>query len=202
MARNSLAFVIADLIFNRFLTMPSNRISRSTSWSVICATRPASKSQKALRYPSRFLSIVIQLNPAWALSRTRNSNNVLSSVTNFPHSWSWYFIYSSSVPHQPHRPFIMSCIVIMFTIRSKDNRFPASCQILSSLRPVMGCHIANVAMKRIRIGRCEMCFYRNSFAPAEDSKFDCKMLIYRLKFSCLRRFAHKKSLQKDTEKCG
>ena len=32
--------------------------------AIICATRPASKLQKAFRYPSRFLRIVIQLNPA------------------------------------------------------------------------------------------------------------------------------------------
>ena len=108
--------------------MPSNRISRSTSSSVICATRSASKSQKALRYPSRFLRIVIQLNPAWALSSTRNSNSVLSSVTNFPHSRSWYFTYSSSVPHQPQRPFMMSCIITMFEY-GEDSGFAASCQI-------------------------------------------------------------------------
>ena len=125
---------MVDLIFRRFLTMPSNCIKRSTSSSVICATSVASKSQKALRYPSRFLRIVIQLNPAWALSNTRNSNSVLSSVTNFPHSWSWYFTYSSSVPHQPQRPLIISCICITFCNNvCKDSRFTVSCQIFVSL---------------------------------------------------------------------
>ena len=44
-------------------------------------------------------------------------NSVLSSVTVFPHSSSWYFIYSSSVPHQPQRPFVMSCIRVIFVMR-------------------------------------------------------------------------------------
>lgn len=48
-ARNSRAFVMVALIFSRFFTMPSKCISRSTSSSVIRATFPASKLQKALR---------------------------------------------------------------------------------------------------------------------------------------------------------
>ena len=51
------------------------------------------------------------------ITNTRNSNSVLSSVTVFPHSSSWYFTYSSSVPHQPQRPFIMSCISVIFVMR-------------------------------------------------------------------------------------
>lgn len=78
--------------FKRFLTIPSNRINRSTSSAVIRATFSTSKSWKALRYPSRFRRIVSQDNPAWALSSTRNSNRVLSSETGLPHSSSWYFM--------------------------------------------------------------------------------------------------------------
>ena len=66
--------------------------SRSTSRALNFATRSNSKLAKPSRNASRFLRIVSQLKPAWALSRTRNSNSNRSSWIGTPHSVSWYWM--------------------------------------------------------------------------------------------------------------
>lgn len=114
---NNLALLMADAIFSRLRMIPGKYISRSTSAGVILATRSGSKSRNASRYPSLFLRMVIQLNPACAPSRIRNSNSFLSSVTNLPHSSSWYRTYNSSAPHHPHRPLMISVISFFSKIR-------------------------------------------------------------------------------------
>lgn len=79
-----------------------------------------SKWWKALRYPSRLRRMVIQESPACALSSTRNSKRVLSSVTGRPHSSSWYLVYRGSVPAQPQREFMMSCMCLLFGSKSQS----------------------------------------------------------------------------------
>src|SRR6266851_3425428 len=60
------------------------------------ATFSGSNSSKARRYPSRFFSTIVQLNPACAPSSTRNSKCLRSSWTGTPHSRSWYWSISGS----------------------------------------------------------------------------------------------------------
>ncbi len=117
---NCLALLMVLSSFRRLRMMPSYCISRSMSCGVICATFSTSKWWKALRYPSRLRRMVIQESPACALSSTRNSKRVLSSVTGRPHSSSWYLVYRGSVPAQPQREFMMSCMCLLFGSKSQS----------------------------------------------------------------------------------
>jgi hypothetical protein len=72
------------------------------------ATLSKSNPTKAFRYASRFFKIVNQDNPAWALSRIKNSKINLSDIPPAgceagPHSLSWYSSSAGCFNAQEHR---------------------------------------------------------------------------------------------------
>ncbi len=77
------------MILARLRTMPVSPISRSTSASVIAATRSTSKPWNTSRNRSRLFRIVDQDRPAWKPSRHIRSNSPRSPRTGTPHSVSW-----------------------------------------------------------------------------------------------------------------
>src|SRR3989344_4987651 len=98
---NLAALLMAAFIFNEFLTMPLFCINRSKSFFVNPATLAGSKPANAsLRFFLLF-NIVLQLKPAWKLSRHKNSNIFLSLCNGTPHSLSWYLTIRPS-PSDTH----------------------------------------------------------------------------------------------------
>src|SRR5690606_9267435 len=69
--------------------------------------------------------IVDQLSPAWAPSRTRNSNCVGSSHTGTPHSLSWYSMYCRLLsPAQSQRfcPVMVFCRIMSSRLQGSPEK--------------------------------------------------------------------------------
>jgi hypothetical protein len=76
-------------IFRRLRMIEASSTSRSTSCSVIAATRPTSKSWNARRKASRFPNTTDQLRPTSNTPRVSASNIAGSSWVRVPHTSSW-----------------------------------------------------------------------------------------------------------------